>query len=469
MVVFSSQLLTEKIGQFELLQRASAAADAQLWLVGGCVRDLLCQRTPLDIDLASDKPEMLASHFAVLSNGRLVILDAEHSCWRVVCKNGKYFDISALRAATIIDDLMLRDFTINSIAIPILPSAENYILLDPMDGEIDLRQQRLRLTSASAINDDPARIIRAYRLCAEFNLAIEEETSLILQQSAPLIPGVAPERLLQEWWKICASNGAVAAIKQLADHGILFVLFPELCAADCCLINNQQKTLWSHSMLTMENVAALMQADNNEYFPDFFKSKHRRARLLYISLIHDIGKIICQTVDEDGAINFPGHNISGAKMAQTIAKHLRMSRADSDVISKVIKLHLRPLQLARLFVQNKLSMNAIVRFFDDAGEQLPELFLLALADSISKGDKPANTQSSMMLTILYDHLMKIYWQQYQPAVLNPVINGHQLIENLQLHPGKKMGQLLWQIRLRQIIGEITTTAQALEFAREKMD
>lgn len=473
MAVFSFNYLTRIINRFTLLQRAAEDTAARSWLIGGSVRDLLCKRTPLDIDLATDKPELLANHFAALSGGHLVLLDAEHGCWRVACKDGIYFDISALRADTIIADLHLRDFSINAIAIPITPADNKYLLIDPTGGESDLRQRLLRLAYPAAITDDPARILRGYRLSAEFNLTIEKATSIILQQSAPLISSVAPERLLQEWWRICAGTTAFATINKMADDNILFALFPELTTTKTCSANNIDKstTIWSQIMLTMEKITGLipptLESSPDNIYSLFVSDSHRRARLLFIALLHDIGKSVCPAVEKNAIVYYPGHEVTGAKIAGEIARRLRTSRYDGDIISKVIKLHHKPWQLARLFEQNKLTMEIIITFFDAAGAQLAEILLLAQADLFAQSNNNLHSSTPVDLTLLYSELLNIYHRQYLPAIKQPLINGQLLIQAFGLPPGKSIGRLLKQIRLQQITGEITTIAEALEWARQQ--
>ena len=156
------------------------------WIVGGTVRDILLGKFNADLDVAivGDAVE-LARSFADATGGAWVLLDQQFGSARVVWPEAnprgwpRVLDLVRLRAATIEQDLGLRDFTINALALALedVGQAASARLIDPLGGAEDLRQGRLRATGPRSLVDDPLRMLRAVRLAAALNYVCQ--TSLL--------------------------------------------------------------------------------------------------------------------------------------------------------------------------------------------------------------------------------------------------------------------------------------------------
>ncbi|PLX88776.1 MAG: hypothetical protein C0619_12055, partial [Desulfuromonas sp.] len=124
------------------LTLAAAEAGMSCWLVGGALRDILLGRTVTDIDIATvGDPTSLARQWSKRQGGNWFWLDKERLQSRVMLGSGKfhfYFDFAPLRAASIDQDLHLRDFSINALALPLITPLIEQTLLDPMLGLQDL-------------------------------------------------------------------------------------------------------------------------------------------------------------------------------------------------------------------------------------------------------------------------------------------------------------------------------------------
>ena len=453
------------------LRAALAAAPRPLWLVGGSVRDLLLDRVPVDIDLTAEEPEPLARRFAEVIGGRVVPMDPARGIWRVTVGPEKYFDFCRFRDHDITGDLRGRDFTINAIALRLPEDGRPGELVDPWHGVENLRGGVLRLVDERAFRDDPARILRAFRFFAELPLAIEAETWDALRADAERLPLVAPERLLAEWWKLCAGVRAAESIRLMADAGVLVQLFPELRPEIGCMQNAFHRwDVWEHALHAVEMMAgfldtpkAYLPPEIYEDFSNLLHTPHRRARLLFLALIHDMGKPATRN-EVDGAVHFIGHDLAGAEMAAALGERLRLSREDTHALTTVIRHHLRPLHLLQRGTPDDISAKSLIKFFDDTGDFALEVLALALADLSASQGPATETDVVARLLELIRALLTFYRERYRPALAHPLLTGNDLLRHLHLPAGPAFGWLLRRARDLQIRGDLTTREAALSWA-----
>ncbi|MEM7593178.1 MAG: CCA tRNA nucleotidyltransferase, partial [Cyanobacteria bacterium P01_A01_bin.83] len=166
------------------------------YLVGGSVRDALLKRykTPIDLDFVLPQGAIAtAREIANLYGAGFVVLDRERSIARVVFDQGT-LDLARQEGASLNADLNRRDFTINSLAYNIRQQK----LVDPLSGFEDLQQGILRMVSAQNLEDDPLRLLRAYRQAAQLNFKIETDTRTAICDRISLLKTVAGERVQAE-------------------------------------------------------------------------------------------------------------------------------------------------------------------------------------------------------------------------------------------------------------------------------
>ena len=196
-------------------------------MTGGGLRDALLRRPTKDLDFAlAGSPEQLPRVFAQRVDGTFFWLDRERMQSRVVKRQGQsslIFDFAPLRGATIEEDLGLRDFTVNAMALEL--AGEGY-LLDPLHGAEDVRNGIIRRCSPGCFSDDPLRLLRAVRHAAVLGFAIENATVHDIKDKAHLLEGVAAERIRDEFMQILDAPGSGASLTMLRDLGLLQVLMP---------------------------------------------------------------------------------------------------------------------------------------------------------------------------------------------------------------------------------------------------
>ena len=194
------------------------------YLVGGSVRDALLQRykTPLDLDFVMpEKTIATAKRFANLYGAGFVVLDQEREIARVVFPQGT-LDFARQEGNNLETDLKRRDFTINAIAY----NVSSQQLVDPFNGVGDLEKKVLRMVSPSNLEDDPLRLLRAYRQAAQLNFTIEENTRKAIIDRATLLSTLAAERVQAELNYIFTASGGNKWLAAAVRDNLLQFWFP---------------------------------------------------------------------------------------------------------------------------------------------------------------------------------------------------------------------------------------------------
>ena len=176
----------------------------KIYLVGGAVRDTLLNLPVRDRDyvvVGATEQQMLDSGFVRVGASFPVFLKdgAEYALARTERKNGvgyKGFDVIFDPSVTLEDDLIRRDLTINSMAMDL----ETGEIIDPFNGQQDLRGEVLRATS-DAFAEDPIRVLRTARFAARYDFRVSESTIKLMQRIASEIDHVPQERVWAEFEK----------------------------------------------------------------------------------------------------------------------------------------------------------------------------------------------------------------------------------------------------------------------------
>ncbi len=216
-------------------------AGFEAWIVGGCVRDLLLGRKPKDWDITTNAtPEhiqgLFENTFYTNEFGTVGIVNdaatdenlkvVEATPYRV---EGKYSDArrpdSVIFSQNIEDDLRRRDFTINALAY----NAKGE-LLDFYGGIRDLDAGLIRAVgdAAERFGEDALRILRAIRIAAELDFAIEASTKAAMQQCATQLAKISKERVRDEFARIIGSQKPMQALILAREIGVLQYIAPEI-------------------------------------------------------------------------------------------------------------------------------------------------------------------------------------------------------------------------------------------------
>lgn len=462
----------------DALARLAARRETRVWLCGGTLRDMLMGRKPPDLDLAVEGSAMdLAKDLAHELGGVFVPLKPEMDSCRVVA-HGLELDLTGLRAPTLAGDLAARDFTINAMALELTTGqSERPRLIDPLNGQADLRKRRLRLASARVLEQDPVRVLRAFRFMSTH--AMEPASGLMDQLSAagPGLFRVAVERIATEWLKLMSGPRAGRAIAAMDQAGCLTRLAPSLAQG-----RGVEQNPFHHLDVLGHNLACLdaldqIQAEPVVHFGDlgneiaaYLADEGRLPVLKTAALLHDLGKPLTRRLREPGYASFHNHDQAGARLALRTVKSLGLSKAACKGVAFYVAEHMRPFHLMGLWRDDRLTSRAVRRMIAAQGEHLSGIFALALADTIAGAGPQRPADAEEVLVSLYGRVAELRDAELAAALAAPpLINGHDLIKSLGLKPGPWVGRLLAAVREAQLDGEVSDADQALSLARRLME
>ena len=372
------------------------------YLVGGSVRDALLNRykVPLDLDFVlPEKAIATARKIANLNGGGFVVLDQVREIARVVFPQGT-LDLARQEGASLLADLHRRDFTINAIAYNIHLQQ----LVDPLGGLKDIKQGVLRMVSPQNLEDDPLRLLRAYRQAAQLNFQIEAETRIAISDRISLLKTIAAERVQAELnYIFTAPQGHKWLVSAIAD-GLLEFWLPSINSSQI----EQLKTL----------------TDGIEYCFRLGLDLPELAILVHLATLVAAKPAIAE---------------------QELSK-LKYARAQIKGVVKTVR-YLPQLQQ----MSNPMSLREQYFWFLAVKDIFPVLIVRAIATGVS-------------LKII-EPLIERYIEPTDP-VAHPqsLVTGNDLIKQLNLKPSPIIGKLLTEIQIAQIESKITTPQQAIEFA-----
>lgn len=484
-------------------QVRDALPGQEIYLVGGAVRDMLRNRLSHDLDFALPSNGIaLARKVANALHADFMILDAERDTGRVIVteEDGSrtFLDFATYRGgSTLESDLRARDFTMNAIAFDI----HNATIIDPLNGASDLRAKLIRVCSPTSFTDDPIRILRAIRQAAAFEFKIDVATRKAMKEAVSLLPKISPERQRDEVFKILEGPRPDASMRALEMLGLFPYLMPELSAMKGVTQSLPHiYDVWEHTLSVLKHLEGILSAlrvgydaeETNDMFTGLLMlrlGRYReqfaahfaqslntdrtvRAALFFAALYHDVEKPSCKSIDEHGQIHFYGHDAKGAETAVMRARAFNLSNDEVERIHTIVFHHMRFLSFTLRLEQDNEgpSRKAIYRFFRDTGGAGVDLVLHALADLRGMADHTLTQDVWQRALDVARALLENYWEKPEETVAPPrLLNGNDLMRELNLQPGRIIGQLLEVIREAQATGQISTREEALEIARTELD
>jgi putative nucleotidyltransferase with HDIG domain len=488
----------------EALRRVAALRREPVWLVGGAVRDAALGRTVADLDLACRDARGLAARIAREFKGTLVTLDAENAVYRLVLPPArgralKQIDVAEIQGRDISQDLARRDFTVNAVALELparLPPASfEKDFIDPRGGLADLARGVLRCENEDLFQEDPLRLLRAFRIAAQTGLTLDTATLAFIKKHRRLVRRPAGERVQAELLALCSVPGASRALRAMDECGLLTALFEDLEPARRCAEDYYGPGgVLEHTLNVCARLDFLFERfakiypDLGRAFEEHLASRAsggvpQRAVLMLAALLHDVAKPeTARTVD--GRLRFFEHDTIGAARAAKILRGLRFSREHIDAVAAVVRHHLRPGHLVAS--GGPVTKKAAYRFFRDLGDDAPGLLVVCWADhasympearlrrllSAACGDppradlsrvRPEDSRKTVRHLQLVSYLLRRCFDQDRAPVPRRLLDGVEVMKALKIPPGPRVGDILERLREAQAEGAVQDRAQALAF------
>jgi hypothetical protein len=458
-----------------IARKALAGRDA--WIVGGAVRDAALGREVVDVDLAVVAEERDAARaLAAAGGGHAFELSAEFGAWRAIAADESWcVDVSRLRAPSIEEDLRLRDFTVNAVAVALAGGSEP---IDPLGGLDDLAVNRLRAPAPESFERDPLRVLRAARLASALELEIDPEAARAASAAAPAIAGTAGERQLAELRLLLAGAAPVRGLELLDELGATAAALPEIEALKGVEQNpNHHLDVHGHTLEVLRQTVAV-ERDLDRYAGELAGETRkllaepladgfsRGDALRFGALVHDTGKPATRG-ERGGYVTFIGHDAAGARIVTGLCRRLRTSRALEAHLGGLTRHHLR---LGFLVGQRPLSRRDVHEYLRATEPVGPDVTLLTVADRLSaRGSGPLASEEMIgsHLELARELLgASLAWRRKGPPALP--VRGDELAAELGIEPGPELGILLAEVEAATYAGEVADRADAVRVARAKL-
>lgn len=396
-------------------------AGFKAYVVGGGVRDLITKTPVKDWDFTTDaSPEQIQKLFAdnyYDNNFGTVGVKLDETVFEITTFRSEsgYSDRRRPDAVTwgksLAEDLKRRDFTINSMAID-----QKMKIIDPYKGQEDLSNKLIRAVGdpAKRFNEDALRMMRAIRIASQLGFGIEAKTLAAIVKNSGLINQIAHERVRDELLKIVASPFPKEGIRLIFNAGLLEHIMPELIATrGVTQSGHHTKDVWNHSL------DALAACPSTEPI----------VRLA--TLLHDIGKPQVKAIGgKNTEVTFYNHEVVGARMTKTIARRLKLSKNETDLLWLLVRWHM-------FQYEPKMTDKAIRRFIKRVGrENINKMIMLRVGDRVGGGSKA----SSWRLREFQERITQVL---HKPFEINDLkVDGNDVMKILNLPPGPKVGEIL---------------------------
>ncbi|MGE5281427.1 MAG: HD domain-containing protein [Chloroflexota bacterium] len=469
--------VAERLGSapvVELARRALGGVE-DAWIAGGAVRDAALGRPVDDLDLAlGGDPAAGAKAIAREGGGHAFELSAEFSTWRASAADGSWqVDLTALRGATIADDLRERDFTVGAMAVPLAGGEP----LDPFGGLADLERGILRTVTDHSFDADPLRLLRAARLAADLRLEIEAGTVALARAEASRAGQPAGERQLAELRRLVGGPDPLRGIALLDELGLTAVVLPELAALRGVEQGpNHHLDVYDHTIAVLEHTLAV-EADLERFGGEragelatllaepLADEMTRGTALRFGALLHDVGKLATRA-EHDGFVTFVGHDRDGAEMVAGICRRLRASRALTRHLQGLTLHHLR---LGFMVHEAPLPPRRVHEYLRATEPVGADVTLLTIADRLSaRGSGPFATEAAIEAHLSLARQMlaaALDWRRDGPP--RPLLRGDELAAELGIADGPEVGELLAELEAAQYAGEVSSREEAVEHLRRR--
>ena len=437
----------------KVISGLSDETQINVFLVGGCVRDLMLNplAESIDVDImvegdGIDFAEKLARKINVpkiVPFKKFATAKIPYNEYEIEVASARLekYDASSRSPSEVVmsnieDDLLRRDFTINAMAVSL--NTENFgEFFDPFNGMEDLSNKILRtpLDSDSTFSDDPLRMMRAAYFASKLSLDIDPSCLESIKNNAGRITIVSQERKTNELLKILGTKKPSIGLNILQEAGLMEFVFPEIAVMYGLDQSNEyhHKDIFYHTLEVVDNAAQLSD----------------KLDLRLAALVHDIAKPKTRRLTKSKGYTFYGHDDVGARMLKGISSNMKFSNSTRDYIAKLTALHLRPISLAKKDVTD----SAIRRLIVDAGEEIDDLMKLCRADITTKNPKNI-TKYLGNFDRVEKRMNEVIEIDKLKAFQSPV-RGDEIMKMFDLGPGKEVGKIKTMVEDAIINGEIS--------------
>lgn len=416
----------------------AAEMGVKAYFVGGGLRDMLMGREIRDLDFALDsQPDKLPEIFADRIDGTFFWLNEQRLQARVVKKNEKKlmtFDFAPLRGSDIAQDLSLRDFTINAFALPL--TGEDTSIIDPLNGINDLQQGFIKACSDDSFDDDPLRLLRAFRFAAIPGFSIVPETWRKICDKTLLLKRVAPERIRAELFQILDAPDASEILDKLNESGLLYELIPIFYVPEVDVLPTVEHRI--KNIIEVEKTMAELEL----CFPN-------AAEYMHDYLGHEVESGVTMRALVKLAVFLSGYT-AGASVSETAEKFRLGCKA-----RKVLEILSLKAGQTSLLPAWKPTERAMFRFFRDSEPAGPGALIIAFAQKLLPCELCAD-------------MAKFHFTVYPNVREDTFLSGEEIMAILGTGPGRQVGEAVKFLRDAESAGLVNSKAEAFDYIHKNL-
>ena len=425
-------------------------------LNGGCVRDELMGREHKDWDIEVYRlaPEKLRQTIAAFGEVKVageafavykVGDDLDVSLPRRERKTGsghRGFLVAGDPNMSFEEACSRRDFTVNAI----LKDPLTGEVVDPYDGQGDIKRRVLKMVSRDTFAEDSLRVLRAAQFAARLEFDIEPETVEVCKSID--VTDLPRERVWGELEKLLLkADKPSIGLKWLYELGVVDQLFPELAS----LVGVPQEPDW-HPEGDVD-VHTMMVADEARKLIDDLDHA-RRVTVMLGAVCHDLGKPPT-TEFIDGRTRSRGHDEAGIEPTVSFLDRLGIFTIHGydvrDQVVQLVKYHLKPGEFYKNDSKNPVGDGAFRRLARKVEPDL--LYRVAKADSLGRNPDWLPPEKRFGSEAQEWFIEKIRELQIEHRAPEPLLKGRHLIE-LGLQPSPKFKEILDSVYEKQMDGEV---------------
>ena len=496
--VFRRKLLRKKIFNF-WLKFHRVFPEAEVFLVGGGVRDIFLSREIKDYDFMVRNISLRGLEAWLKKNGRVNLVGKNFGVFKFTPNGfegeiieiamprteksmgtGAYrdFKIQSNASLKIEEDLSRRDFTINAMAINLFAFRDK-VFIDPFNGLKDLKNKLIMTVGEpeQRFREDYSRLLRAIRFACQLDFEIEKKTWSSIKKLIPRLNRLnqsgeylVPREIVGREFLKSLRAGFSKAIILWDKSGAFKILMPEILKMKKCPQPKEYHTegdVWQHTMFALDKLSSL---EFSAKFSAFggkkeFSKQDVSNELMVAAFFHDIGKPYT-LARQDGRLTFYNHDQEGARLTQNICDRLKLSSPEEVGIN--IKKTIWLVKSHMLFSNNIEVMRpqTIAKYFFNADYPGIDLLKLHLVDALASILPPRKPN----LTNFYSCLRRIkdlgLLKTKSRKILAPLLNGHEIMKIFKIKPGPAIGRYLDILRKEQFLGHLKNRSSAEKFLRK---
>ncbi len=438
---------------FKKINALANENNTPVYVVGGFVRDLLLKsELKKDIDLVvvgdgiafakafdiSLKEIGSLVEFPDFGTARYILNPGEKTEMVLefaTARTEKYDPTSRkprVEVTTLEEDLSRRDFTVNSMALPVATFTGLRALsvrkiqkevVDPFNGQEDIKNRILRtpLDPDTTFSDDPLRMLRAVRFASQLGFGIDNKTLEAIYTNRERIKIVSAERIKEELFKLLATPSPSTGLALMFQTHLLDLVLPEVTVLDGVeeIYGHQHKNNLTHTFKVVDNIS----------------ERSPKVLLRLAGLLHDIGKSDTKKFIPKIGWTFYQHEHVGRKLVNDISRRLKFSTDERKYLGKLVRWHQQPISL----MDEGITDSAVRRLIVNLGNELEDLLILGRSD-ITTGNPYKKDKRLKNYDHLEERIEEVLEKDKMRAFQSP-FRGEEIMKDCGLKPGPTVGKI----------------------------